>query len=678
MAVAEDRRRIASRLVVLQVAVVAVFAALAISFWVLQIVQGQKYVEMAENNHQRTLALRAPRGVLFDRNGKVLVDNRHSFTISIVREHTKNLEDTIQKLSEVAGLDPAEVRQIVIRHRGEPSYRPLVVVEDATLAQVAAITARHLELPEVMVEEVPTRKYPESMAAHLFGYVGQVNDAQVAADSGLRSGDIVGQAGIEKIYNADLKGEDGARVVVVNSMGRQMQVLQEEKPTEGKRLQLTIDYDVQRATEEAFNAVTEAGLTNAGAAVVLDPRTGEVLAFTSRPTYDPNAFAGGIDSRTWNALNTDIERPLNNRATQGRYSPGSTFKMAVGLAGLEEGVIDPNFRVTCNGGANFYGRYFKCWKRGGHGSVDLRGAIAQSCDVYFYTVANMLGVDKINKWATLLGLGVKSGIDLPNEVTGLVPSTKWKLEARKEKWYAGETISVGIGQGAVSVTPVSMAVYMATIANGGTRVTPHLVKAIDEGQGWKAIPTPPPQSHFDIAPEKLQAIRDGMWMVVNGAGTGGRARVDGKDVAGKTGTAQVISNQGRLAARGKRDLRDNGWFAFFAPRDNPQIAGIVFLEHGMHGPNAAAVAHHIIDTYFAKQDGRPMPPAPKADIRLDFADSAGDSGPREYPDPPSLPVDEPTPAEVRREPAVPERHLAQAAAEISRSADLVRSARTTR
>ena len=224
----------------------------------------------------------------------------------------------------------------------------------------------------------------------------------------------------------------------------------------------------------------------------------------------------------------------------------------------------------------------------------------------------MLGVDRINKWATLLGLGVKSGIDLPNEVTGLVPSTKWKQETRREKWYAGETISVGIGQGAVSVTPVSMAVYMATIANGGTRVTPHLVKAVDDGgTGWKPVATPPAQSKFDITPEKLQAIRDGMWMVVNGSGTGGRARVAGKDVAGKTGTAQIISNQGRLAARGKRDLRDNGWFSFFAPRDNPTIAGIVFLEHGMHGPNAASVAHHILDTYFAKQDGRPMPPAPK-------------------------------------------------------------------
>jgi len=677
MALAEDRRRTTSRLIVLQVAVVVVFAALATSFWVLQIVQGQKYVEMAENNHQRTLALRAPRGVLFDRHGKVLVDNRSSFTISIVREHTKDLEHTIKELSTVAGLDPEAVRQVVERHRTEPSYRPIVIVEDATLAQVSAVSARKLdfELPDVLVQEVPTRKYPEALAAHLFGYVGQVSDAQVSADPELKSGDIVGKSGLEQVYNADLKGQDGAKIVVVNSTGREIRVLQEEKPSEGRRMTLTIDYDVQRATEEAFNAVTEAGLTNAGAAVVLDPRTGEVLAFTSRPTFDPNDFAAGIDRDTWNSLTGDEQRPLNNRAVQGRYSPGSTFKMAVGLAGLEEGVIDQHFSVHCGGGANFYGRYFKCWKKGGHGSVDLKSAIAQSCDVYFYTVANMLGVDKINKWATLLGLGVKSGIDLPNEVTGLVPSTKWKQEVRHEKWYAGETISVGIGQGAVSVTPVSMAVYMATLANGGTRVTPHLVKAVDEGSGWKPVPTPEAQSKFDIDPVKLQAIRDGMWAVVNGGGTGGRARVNGKDVAGKTGTAQVISNQGRAAARGKRDLRDNGWFAFFAPRDNPQIAGIVFLEHGMHGPNAASVAHHILDTFFAKQDGRPLPPAPKPeDMRLDFSDSIGTGGPRDYPDPPSLPDEPSGPPEARREPVTPERRLAVAAVAVSRDADLVRAA----
>jgi penicillin-binding protein 2 len=571
---------------------------------------------MAENNHQRTLAVRAPRGVLFDRDGRVLVDNRDSFTISILREHTKDINRTIDLLSSVAGLDPVKVKQIVAKHRSEPSYRPITVVEDATLAQVAAIRARGLEfeLPDVVIQRVPTRKYPEAMAAHLFGYVGEVTDSQLENDNALRSGDIVGQSGIEKVYNAVLKGEDGARRVVVNSVGREIRTLEEDPPTEGKRLQLTIDFDVQKAIEDAFDSI---GFN--GAAVVLDPRNGDVLGFTSRPAYDPNAFAAGIDRATWSSLVTDEDRPLNDRAIQGRYSPGSTFKMAVALAALEEGVITPDFKVNCPGGANFYGHYFKCWRKGGHGAIDLRHAIEQSCDVYFYTIANMVGVDAINKWATLLGLGVKSGIDLPNEVQGLVPSTEWKrLHTREKKWYAGETISVGIGQGAVAVTPVSMAVYMATLANGGTRVTPHLLKAIDDGNGWKPVPAPPPQSKIDVDPSKLQAIRDGLWMVVNAAGTGHNALIkgpDGKpihDISGKTGTAQVISNQGKAAAgSGRRDLRDNGWFVFFAPRDEPKIAGVVFLEHGVHGSNAALVAHHILDTFFAKQDGRPLPPKPE-------------------------------------------------------------------
>ena len=629
MAVTEDRRRITIRLTVLQVGCVVVFAALGISFWLLQIVQHAKFEEMAANNHQRTLALRAPRGILYDRNGQVLVENRHSFTISIVREHTKDLDRTIRLLSSVAGLDVDEVKAIVARHRSEPTYRPVVIVEDASLAQVAAITARRLdfELPDIVVEEVPTRQYPP-LAAHLFGYVGQVNDEMVASDDALKSGDLVGQAGIEKIYNALLMGEDGAKRVVVNSLGREIRTLDEEAPTEGKRLQLTIDYDVQKAVEDGFRASTDAHLTNAGAAVVLDPNTGEVLAFVSEPAYDPNAFAAGIDRATWASLTSDEQRPLNDRAIQGRYSPGSTFKMAVAVAGLEEGIITPDFQVHCVGGANFYGRTFKCWKKGGHGAISLRHAIEQSCDVYFYTVANMVGVDKINKWATALGLGVKSGIDLPNEVQGLVPSTEWKREKMHDKWYAGETISVGIGQGQVSVTPVSMAVYMATLANGGTRVTPHLLKAVDEGGGWKPAPAPAPPTKVDLNPEKLQAIRDGLWMVVNAGGTGGRARIANEDVSGKTGSSQVISNEGRVAAgRTSKDLRDNGWFVFFAPRDHPQIAGVVFLEHGIHGANAAGVAHHILDTFFAKQQGRPLPPPPTpAQLRFDFADPYARAG----------------------------------------------------
>ena len=620
-----ERRGIGMRLSILQYVITVIFSILAVSFWVLQVVEHAQFEEMAENNHQRTLALRAPRGIVFDREGKVLVENRHSYSISIVREHTKDLNRTIRLLAGVLGMDEPGVRTIVERHRREPTYRPITIVQDATLAQVSAVKARRLdfELPDVVVEEVPTRQYPETMAAHAFGYVGEVNDAQVAAgEEGLKSGDIVGQSGIEKVYNAMLMGEDGAKRVVVNSVGREIRTLEEDPPTEGKRLQLTIDYDLQKAVEDAFDATEAAGLTNAGAAIVLDPNTGGILAFASRPAYDPNAFAAGIDRATWASLNIDEDRPLNDRAIQGRYSPGSTFKMAVALAGLEEGIITPDFHAHCAGAATFYGRPFKCWKKGGHGSIDLRHAIEQSCDVYFYTVANMVGVDKINKWATALGLGVKSGIDLPNENQGLVPSTEWKMRVRHEKWYAGETISVGIGQGQVSVTPVSMAVYMATLANGGTRVTPHLLKAVDDGTGWKPVPAPAPQSKVEINPEKLQAIRDGLWMVVNSAGTGATARIAGKDVSGKTGSAQVISNAGRAAARTSKDLRDNGWFVFFAPRDHPTVAGVVFLEHGIHGPNAARVAHHILDTFFAKQDGRPLPPPPtKESLRFDFSDA---------------------------------------------------------
>jgi penicillin-binding protein 2 len=448
------------------------------------------------------------------------------------------------------------------------------------------------------------------MAAHLFGYVGEVNDVQVAQSDRLKSGDIVGQSGIEKVYNDLLMGEDGARRVVVNNVGREIRTLDEDEPLEGKRLQLTVDYDVQKALEDGFKM---SGFN--GAAVILEPRSGEVLAFTSVPAYDPNAFATGIDRATWASLNSDDLKPLQDRAIQGRYSPGSTFKLAVATAAIEEGVISPDFKVFCPGHAVFYGRSFQCSLPNGrgHGTVDLRHAIEQSCNVYFYTVGNMVGIDKIHKWATLLGLGEKTGIDLPGETQGLVPSPEWKRATTKthEKWYAGETISVSIGQGAVSLTPVSMAVYISTIANGGTRIVPHLLKAVDEGNGWKPVPPPPPKSQVTLKPETIQALRDGLWLVVNAAGTGRRAQIAGYDVSGKTGTAQVISLEGAKSAKGRtdKDLRDNGWFVFFAPRDNPQIAGVVFVEHGGHGGvTAAPIARHVLETFFAKQEGRPLPP----------------------------------------------------------------------
>src|SRR5712692_8519906 len=340
----DDRRRITTRLAILQFLITVIFSVLAVGLWKLQVVQHAKFEEMAENNHQRTLALRAPRGVVLDRNEHVLVENRRSYSISIVREHTKDLNRTVRLLAAVLGIEERSVREIVDRHRREPSYRPIIVVQDATLAQVSAVRARRLdfELPDVIVEQVPTRRYPDTLAAHLFGYVGEVNDRDVSEHSELKSGDIVGQSGIEKIYNAQLMGDDGARRVIVNSVGREIRTLEEQEPIEGKRLQLTIDYDVQKAVEDAFKV---AGFN--GASVILEPQSGEVLAFASIPAYDPNAFAAGIDRATWATLNTDELRPLQDRAIQGRYSPGSTFKMAVATAALQEGVITPDFKVRC-------------------------------------------------------------------------------------------------------------------------------------------------------------------------------------------------------------------------------------------------------------------------------------------------------------------------------------------
>jgi penicillin-binding protein 2 len=604
MAVPEERRRLGNRLTVLQVGAVVVFAALSLSFWFLQVAQHQRYLEQAENNHQRTLALRAPRGILYDRDGRVMVNNRQSYTISIVREHTRDMDRTVRLLAAVAGLDPAQVQQIVARSRNQPAYRPVVIVQDASLAQVAAITARRLdfELPDVVVEQVPTRQYPDdALAAHLFGYVREADATQL--NERITRGSIIGQSGVERVYNDLLMGEDGARRVVVNSLGREIRTIEEIAPTEGRRLQLTIDSDLQRAAEDGFRHL---GFN--GAALILDPRNGEVLSHVSLPAYDPNDFAGRLDPGIWNSLNTDRLRPLNNRVIQGRYPPGSTFKIVVAAAALEEGLIDANYRVRCSGSANFFGRTFRCHLAGGHGAVDVREALEKSCNVFFYTVGNMLGVDRIHKWAERLGLTGRTGIDLPNEQESVVPNTEWKRRTTGDRWYPGETISVSIGQGQVTVTPASLAVMMASIANGGIRVTPHVIKAIDDGGGWQAVEAPAAADAMMFRPATLAALHDGLWRAVNAAGTAGRARVQGRDVSGKTGTAQVISTAGRLAARdSERDLRSHGWFVFFAPKDNPEIAGVIFGEHSEGGSRGAPIAKHVVETYFAKKEGQPLP-----------------------------------------------------------------------
>jgi penicillin-binding protein 2 len=608
--VQDDRRSLTQRLTVIQYVVAIFFSALAVAFWVFQIASHEKFREMAENNHMRRLPLPAPRGVLFDRNGKILVENKSTFNIALLREQTRDIDRTLHILATATGVDEAALRETVSRKRREPSFRPIVLIENATFEQHVAFLARQWELPGIIAQEVPTRKYPPAaLAAHLFGYVGEITEAQLTRPEykGAESGAFVGQAGVEQAFNQYLMGADGDRFVVVNSLGREMREVRQQQPVEGRRLQLTIDADLQKAAEDGFRFF---GYN--GAAVVLDPRSGEVLSLVSLPAYDPNRFAVGIDRATWSSLNTDQLRPLQNRALQGRYSPGSTFKLVVATAALEEGLVTPDFRVNCPGGATFYGRYFQCHLKGGHGVVDMRHAIEKSCNVYFYTLGNMLGIDRIAKWANALGLGDKTGIDIPNEIQSIMPSTEWKRTRFGEKWYAGETISVAIGQGAVAVTPMALGTMMMTLANGGTRFTPHVLKAVDEGQGWTPVPPPPPQSTVKMKDSTVSAVHDGLWMVVNAAGTGGRGKIAGRDVSGKTGTAQVISLTGARVAKGKMDVRDHGWFVFFAPRDNPELAGVVFAEHAEHGYLAAPIAKHVIETYYAKKEGQPLPVLQKA------------------------------------------------------------------
>jgi penicillin-binding protein 2 len=603
----EERRINEGRLTGLRVLFAVCFSLLAVAFWTIQVLQNEKFADQAQNNHLRTIPLRAPRGVVFDRNGKVLVENRLSFTIAIVRDQLRDLAGTIDRLAAATGLDAAEIRASVKNRQSEPKFRPLPVIEHATLAQVAAVAARQIELPGVLIQQVPTRQYSAGVAAHAFGYVGEVQPPQLetAEFKSLTPGDIVGQAGLERVYNRHLMGVDGNRFVIINSVGREIEELEKELPVDGQRLQLTIDTDLQRALEDGFKA---GGF--AGAAAILDPRTGEMLAMTSLPAYDPNVFASGIPGQAWSKLLTDPLKPMTNRLIQGTYSPGSTFKIVMAVAGLEEGVITPDTKFFCPGHATFYGRTFKCHKASGHGWVDVRHAIEKSCNVFFYNVGDRLKVDTIHAYAAKLGLTGKTGIDLPSEIESLVPSTEWKQRTYKQPWYPGETISVAIGQGAVSVTPIALATMISTVANGGTLVTPHLGKAFDaaDGKGWQPLPMPAPKSQLLIKPDFLQAVRDGLWMVVNQEGTGGRARIAGRDVSGKTGTAQMVGNQNKSAVTAKGiDTRDHGWFVFFAPRDNPQIAGVIFAEHGEHGTSAAPIAKHVMETFFAKQDGLPLP-----------------------------------------------------------------------
>jgi penicillin-binding protein 2 len=582
----DDVKRSSGKIAFFQYLTVAIFLFLISGFWRLQIESPEVYSEQAARNRIKSLPILAPRGKILDRDGRVIVDNHSSFSLILARENLR--QEHLRPISDGLNLDYEDLVERLRRFRRRPAYEPIIVKEELTRGELSFVRAHDdpETFPEMELIHAQKRLYPRAgLAAHVIGYIGEVSENELNSAEFIEyeQGDVVGKQGIEKQYNQTLMGIDGQRQELVDNRGRVRQPLELKEAVPGKSLQLTIDLDVQAVAELAMDG-------RRGAVVALDPRSGEVLAMVSRPAYDPNRFAGRILAKDWREIVENPEKPMLNRAIQSRLAPGSTFKPIMAIAGLEAGVIDDNFRVHCSGGASFYGHYHRCHSV--HGTVDLHKAIAQSCDVFFYTVANRLGIDTIAQYSEMAGLGKKTGIDLPHESDGLVPSTRWKMRMFRQKWFAGETISVGIGQGALEVSPLQLAHAIGGLATGGVWQKPHLV--LDEGSKEGA-------RRADLKVENVLKVISGMYAVVNEGGTGVRARIPGLEVCGKTGTSQLASNRVLKGTAAGRAMKDNAWFVGFAPQQSPEIVVVALFEGGEHGNLAAPIVRDVIKAYFDKR-----------------------------------------------------------------------------
>lgn len=618
-----DEKVSGSRLTAVQYMILVVFLVLAYGLWRLQVVQSDFYSALAEKNKTREVPILAPRGKILDREGRVIVDNYPSFTALLLRDSTRDLTGDADTIAQGLHLDPKEVRERLHKFAGTPQYQPIYLKEDITPDELAFVESHRNELPELDTIVAHRRLYPRNgFMAHLIGYVGEVSENMLNQPRWelYNPGDVVGKSGVELEYNPILMGKNGSRQVLVNSKGKEMGELDQKPAVPGKQLKLTIDIDLQIAAEQALQGRN-------GAIVAMDPRTGEILAMVSRPTYDPNDFAVRISHDQWMKLVNDENHPLLNKAIQAQLAPGSVFKIIMATAGLQEGIAQ-DMKVNCAGGASFYGRYFKCWvvaEHRTHGITDISKAIYQSCDVFFYTLAERLGIQRIAKYAMAFGLGQKTGIDLPQEATGVMPSEEWKIRNFKQKWYAGETISVGIGQGAVAATPIQLARAIGAIASGGLLVRPHVTDPRDLPPGIVPASNVPAELRIPIDPRNWETITDAMAGVVNPGGTAALSHLQGIDFAGKTGSAQTISNalKAKMGAAGKANFKDNGWFAGVEPRRNPEIVVCTLLEEGEHGYLAARTAAQVIKAYVDKQRRQPTKVASSGKVEVGAVWNAG-------------------------------------------------------
>jgi penicillin-binding protein 2 len=590
--VREHRDDLVGRVRFLSRMVTGMVVLIGVGFWFVQLVQGDYYRELAENNRLRKLPIKAPRGLIYDRHGRLLVENIPSYNLMLDRSHSLSLPKALAFAASVLGRPPADLTALMESYGTIPDFKPVLLAENLTLAQVARLGVAGLEFPEFEVEVQHLRLYRHrEQTAHVLGYLGEATEKEIASPEGdYEPGDLVGKKGIEQTYDKILRGRDGERAVVVDSRGKLLEEYGRRDAVPGRNLVLTLDLDLQ---QEAARWLT--GPEKVGAIVAMDPRNGEILAMVSSPSFNPNLFARRLQKADWEALIQDPNHPLQNRAIQNTYSPGSTFKIVMATAGLTEGTVNENTTTFCSGGGVFYGRLFRCWRAGGHGTLNARGALMHSCDVYFYTLGQKLGIERIARYSRLLGLGALTGVDIEGEKKGLVPDQAWSEAARKMPWYPGETISVSIGQGPILVTPLQMAEMTAIVANGGRKVIPHLIKNAD-------LPEP---ERVPLDANALRIVRAGLWDVVNQPGGTAytSARVPGAEVAGKTGTVQVIAQAARTDARALPfKYRDHAWFTSFAPENDPRLVVSVFAEHGGAGSKVAGPIAQALHAKFFKID----------------------------------------------------------------------------
>jgi len=594
-----DREWIKKRLMGVSICIAAVFTLLVFRLVYLQIIKGEEYRRYSKNNCIRLKSVKAPRGLIFDRNGILLVDNRPSFNLKIVLEDARPLKKIISKLSQFIEVPFKELMDKISKFEKRSYYRPFVLMENLSRKQLAVVEAHKLDLPGILVAVEPRRNYIyKKSCAHLLGYIGEINKRELNSKKyvGVASGDSIGRYGIEKSLEELLRGTRGGRQVEVDANGRVIRILREVDPVPGKNIYLTLDFELQYTAEAMLKE-------KAGAIIAMDPSNGEVLAMASAPSFDQNDFIGGVSTKKWNELISDSKKPMINKAFQGEYPPGSIYKIVSAFAALEENLIDGNKKSVCPGFYKYGNRVYRCWKRSGHGEINVFQSIEQSCDVFFYHIGEKVGVDTLAKYARGCGLARKTGIILGNERNGLIPTSKWKLKRFGEPWRGGENLSIAIGQGYDLVTPLQMAVLIAAVGNGGVLYRPQVLKIVRNSDG-DIVETRAPviTGNLPASEKTLRIVKQGLFNVVQGKrGTARGVRIKGVEIAGKTGTAQVFSikegekiNSDKL----KYHLRDHAWFICYAPAVNPVIAVSVLIEHGKHGSSGAGpLAKAVVKKY---------------------------------------------------------------------------------